>query len=86
MVFADNMRAFSLALTDASTGEERREYVDAMGTTWVKGEKGYEFFILLKNLPSQEQLVLHSPQPPNWQLTGRNLLIEERRKTLCHML
>lgn len=49
MVFANNMCAFSLTLTDASTGEGRREYVDAMGTTWVKGEKDDEFFIMLKN-------------------------------------
>lgn len=49
MVFANNMRAFSLTLTDASTGAERREYVDAMGTTWVTGEKDDEFFIMLKN-------------------------------------
>lgn len=56
MVFADNMRAFSLALTDASTGEERREYVDAMGTTWVKGERGDEFFILLKNQDTRDAL------------------------------
>lgn len=56
MVFADNMRAFSLTLTDASTGEERREYVDAMGTTWVKGEKGDEFFIMLKNQDTRDAL------------------------------
>ena len=42
-------RTFSLTLTNASTGEERREYVDAMGTTWVEGEKGDEYFIMLKN-------------------------------------
>lgn len=40
---------FSFALTDASTGHERREYVDTSGTTWVKGEKGDEFFIILEN-------------------------------------
>ena len=56
MVFADNMRAFSLTLTDASTGEERREYVDAMGTTWVKGEKDDEFFIMLKNQDLRDAL------------------------------
>lgn len=56
MVFADNMRAFSLTLTDASTGEERREYVDAMGTTWVKGEKDDEFFIMLKNQDTRHAL------------------------------
>jgi hypothetical protein len=56
MVFANNMRAFSLTLTDASTGEERREYVDAMGTTWVKGENDDEFFIILKNQDTRDAL------------------------------
>lgn len=56
MVLADNMRAFSLTLTDASTGEECREYVDAMGTTWVKGEKGDEFFLVLKNQDTRDAL------------------------------
>jgi hypothetical protein len=56
MVFANNMRAFSLTLTDASTGEECREYVDAMGTTWVKGENNDEFFIILKNQDSRDAL------------------------------
>jgi hypothetical protein len=56
MVFANNMRAFSLTLTDASTGSERREYVDAMGTTWVKGERDDEFFIMLKNVDSRDAL------------------------------
>ena len=56
MVFADNMRAFSLTLTDACTDEERREYVDAMGTTWVKGETDDEFFIMLKNQDTRDAL------------------------------
>lgn len=56
MVFADNMRAFSLTLTDASTGEGRREYVDAMGTTWVRGERDEEFFIMLRNQDTRDAL------------------------------
>lgn len=56
MVFTNNMRAFSLTLTDASTGAERREYVDAMGTTWVKGEKDEEFFIMLQNQDSRDAM------------------------------
>lgn len=56
MVFANNMRAFSLTLTDASTGEERREYVDAMGTTWVKGEMDDEFFLVLRNQDTRDAL------------------------------
>lgn len=56
MVVADNMRAFSLTLTDASTGEERREYVDTMGTTWVKGEEKDEFFIMLSNQDTRDAL------------------------------
>ena len=50
------MRAFSLTLTHASTGEERREYVDSMGTTWVMGEKDDEFFFVLKNRDSRDAL------------------------------
>tara|TARA_B110001452_G_scaffold96877_1_gene80154 strand:- start:4477 stop:5166 length:690 start_codon:yes stop_codon:yes gene_type:complete len=48
MVHADS-HAFSLTLTNACTGGERREYVDTIGTTWVKGEKDEEFFLVLKN-------------------------------------
>tara|TARA_B110001450_G_scaffold126537_1_gene119151 strand:- start:20246 stop:20944 length:699 start_codon:yes stop_codon:yes gene_type:complete len=57
MVFANNNKSsFSLTLTDAFTGAYRREYVDAMGTTWVKGEKDDEFFFVLKNEDSRDAL------------------------------
>ena len=45
-----SIRAFSLSLTDAATGEVRREYADARSEdVWIKGEQGEEFFLRLKN-------------------------------------
>lgn len=38
-----------VTLTHASTGDERREYTDGMGSSWVKGEDGDEFFVVLTN-------------------------------------